>query len=395
MPKPNGRLKRKGTVPGIVAELERPSTLGLPDGEMDMDAVVGNPPYHLKGLGGGRDNPIYHLFMDLSYAASGKSSLITPGRFLFNAGQTPKDWNRKMLGDEHLKVALYEQRTDGIFPGTDIKGGVAVTYHDGRRSFGKIGTYTVFPELNSTLRKALACTDGKPMLDGIVSSQGVFRFTKGFFDERPEARALVGKGTGRKIVSKEFETLPQVFTERPTAGEDCIEIVGRLGGERVFRFVRRDYVEDNEYLERHKVLVPEANGTGAIGEALSTPITGSPITGSPITGSPITGSPITGSPMIGFTDTFIAIGSFATEAEANACMKYVKTKFARAMLGVLKATQHNTKSTWRYVPLQDFTEKSDVDWTKSVREIDLQLYEKYGLDESEIAFIESRVKEMA
>lgn len=123
------------------------------------------------------------------------------------------------------------------------------------------------------------------------------------------------------------------------------------------------------------MFVPEANGTGAIGEVLSTPLIGQPL--------------------IGHTQTFISIGSFGTESEANACMKYVKTKFARTLLGVKKVTQHNPRGTWGYVPLQDFTKKSDIDWTKSVREIDRQLYGKYGLDESEIAFIESHVKEMA
>lgn len=375
MPKLIERLKTKGAIPDIAAEIRRASTWGLSSGEIGVDAVVGNPPYQQKGLNDGdRDNPIYHLFMDLSYATSEKSSLITPGRFLFNAGQTPKDWNRRMLGDDHLKVVLYEQKTVDLFPGIDIKGGVTVTYHDGRRSFGKVGTYTVFPELNSILRKVMACTDGMPMLDGIVSSQGVFRFTKKLFDEHPEVRDVIGKGTNSKIVSKEFETLPQIFMEKPSADEVCIEIVGRLDGERVSRFVRRDYVEDNEYLGRHKVLVPEANGTGAIGEVLS--------------------APMIGAPMIGFTDTFIAIGSFAGKAEADNCMKYVKTKFARAMLGILKATQHNTKSTWRYVPLQDFTAGSDIDWSASIPEIDSRLYVKYGLDGQEREFIESRIKPM-
>ena len=65
------------------------------------------------------------------------------------------------------------------------------------------------------------------------------------------------------------------------------------------------------------------------------------------------------------------------------------------MLGTLKITQHNHKGTWVNVPLQDFTENSDIDWSKSIHDIDLQLYRKYGLDEKEIAFIESHVKEMA
>ena len=65
------------------------------------------------------------------------------------------------------------------------------------------------------------------------------------------------------------------------------------------------------------------------------------------------------------------------------------------MLGILKVTQDNKKSTWMFVPLQDFTPNSDIDWTKSIHEIDLQLYKKYGLSDEEINFIETHVKEMA
>lgn len=75
-------------------------------------------------------------------------------------------------------------------------------------------------------------------------------------------------------------------------------------------------------------------------------------------------------------------------------MSYVKTKFARVLLGVLKVTQDNDRSVWKMIPLQDFTEESDIDWTQTVEEIDRQLYAKYGLDEEEIRFIETRVKEM-
>ena len=74
---------------------------------------------------------------------------------------------------------------------------------------------------------------------------------------------------------------------------------------------------------------------------------------------------------------------------------YLKTKFFRALLGIKKVTQHCPPSVWAMIPLQDFTPASDIDWSKSIHEIDLQLYRKYGLDEKEIAFIESHVKEMA
>lgn len=65
------------------------------------------------------------------------------------------------------------------------------------------------------------------------------------------------------------------------------------------------------------------------------------------------------------------------------------------MIGVKKVTQDNPRSVWCYVPLQDFTAHSDIDWSKSVAEIDRQLYRKYDLIADEIEFIETHVKEMA
>lgn len=110
--------------------------------------------------------------------------------------------------------------------------------------------------------------------------------------------------------------------------------------------------------------------------------------------TPVIGVPVIGVPVIGHTDTFLSIGKFASAEEASACLKYVKSKFARCMLGTLKATQHNPKDTWANVPMQDFTADSDIDWSKSVEEIDAQLYAKYHLSDDEIAFIESMIKPM-
>ena len=90
----------------------------------------------------------------------------------------------------------------------------------------------------------------------------------------------------------------------------------------------------------------------------------------------------------------MSIGSFDSREEAEALLKYVKSKFARTLLGILKTTQHNPPEKWKFIPLQDFTTASDIDWSKTVSEIDQQLYTKYGLDDEEIDFIESHVKEM-
>lgn len=81
--------------------------------------------------------------------------------------------------------------------------------------------------------------------------------------------------------------------------------------------------------------------------------------------------------------------------EADAALKYVKSRFARTLLGILKVTQDNSKETWRFVSLQDFSAQSNIDWSKSVAEIDQQLYKKYDLSPDEIDFIEKMIKSMA
>lgn len=95
------------------------------------------------------------------------------------------------------------------------------------------------------------------------------------------------------------------------------------------------------------------------------------------------------------TESFISIGAFDTEVEAKYLIKYLKCRFSRKMVSILKVTQAITPEKWKYVPLQDFTRSSDIDWSKSIAKIDEQLFDKYGLDEQERNFIRTKVKAMA
>jgi len=99
------------------------------------------PPYQEETVGTS-DTPVYDRFMDASFVVSKKALLITPARFLFNAGKTPSVWNKKMLNDEHFKVLDYYPVSDKVFSNTDIKGGVAVTYRDETQKLGPIGVFT-------------------------------------------------------------------------------------------------------------------------------------------------------------------------------------------------------------------------------------------------------------
>lgn len=340
-------------------------------GKKLFDYVIGNPPYQ-EDTQGTSDKPVYYLFMDAAFHCASKVEMITPGRFLFDAGKTPSAWNLKMLNDEHFKVLKYEQDSAKVFSNTDIKGGVAVTYRDATKVFGAVGAFTPFEELNAILKKVKPFLGGMS-LDDIIVQQNRWDLNA-LYSDYPEYKSRIGSnGTEKRLTTPIFSSL-EVFSETPQQG--YIKILGLIQNKRYYRFIDKKYIESNhDNLDSYKVIIPASNGSGAIGEVLSTPLVGKPL--------------------VGYTQSFIGIGAFDTEAEAEACLKYVKSKFARTMLGILKITQHNHKGTWKYVPLQDFTPSSDIDWMQSIHEIDQQLYRKYGLDEKEIAFIETHVKEMA
>ena len=124
------------------------------DMEKKFYAVIGNPPYQ-ETVEGTSDKPIYNYFMDEAYKVSERAELITPARFLFNAGKTPKDWNRKMLDDPHLKVINYQQKSDAVFPNTDIKGGWRLPTGNLQKTLAQSGSSRHFLNCAACKRKSI------------------------------------------------------------------------------------------------------------------------------------------------------------------------------------------------------------------------------------------------
>lgn len=341
---------------------------------MKFDVVIGNPPYQEEGNGDDSSSkPIYNYFMSEAYRFADKVCFITPARFLFNAGKTPKKWNTKMLNDKHLKVAYYEQDSSNVFPNTDIKGGVAITYRDTQKNFGKIGTFTHFKELNDIIHKV--DVEEYNSLSSIYHSTDSYHFTDALHKDYPDAKSKMSKGHEYDVKSSMFVRFGEIgiFTKEKKKDDD-IKFIGVIKNVRKWRYINQEYIKEHPNLRKFKVMLPGSNGSGAIGEVLSTPLVGEPL--------------------VGHTQTFISFGAFDNREEAENLLKYIKTKFARTMLGTLKITQSNKKDTWRNVPLQNFTNNSDIDWSRSIAQIDQQLYKKYDLSEKEIAFIEEKVREM-
>ncbi len=344
---------------------------------MKFDFCIGNPPYQAnKNDGDGNKEyaaPIYHFFIDASRDIADKVEFIHPARFLFNAGSTSKTWNEQMLHDTHFKILEYESDAGKVFQNTDIKGGVAISYYDHSAEFGEIGVFTEHKEMRDILSRV-----HKPSIKSmsqIAISRTAYRLTEKLHEDYPEAISQLSNGHAYDMSTNIFDRLPQVFFDKkPSDGNIYAKIIGREKNERVMKFIRRDYINNVKNYDKYKVVIAKANGIGAFGEVLS--------------------SLFVEGPGVATTETFLSIGFFETKDEANHCLSYIKTKFFRALLGVLKKTQDVTPEKFTYIPLQSFDEQSEIEWSQPISNIDRQLYKKYGLSKEEIDFIETHVKEM-
>lgn len=335
---------------------------------MKFNAVVSNPPYQV----GVNKEPLYHHFISIGMEIGDLGTLIHPGRFLFNAGKTPKAWNQKMLNDEHFKVVKYWKKSDEVFDAVDIKGGVAVTMWDKQNVIGPIGTFVLHDELRTIQEKVESL--GEESFSKIVYSRDLYQLTELFYKENPEQEGRQSKGHRFDLGTTAFSLFPEVFSDEKPAGDGYALVVGRENDTRIGKWIKKEYLKLPDNFESYKVVVPKSNGSGHFGESLS--------------------SPFVAAPFHAQNTTFLSIGKFDSIFEAEACLKYIKTKFVRCMLGILKVTQDNPKSVWSKVPLQNFTQQSDINWDLSIPELDAALYQKYNLTQDDIDFIESNVSAM-
>jgi hypothetical protein len=327
-----------------------------------FDYVISNPPYQVPYADGTHKTiPIYPDFIEAGRSIAHTSIMIHPARFLSNAGETNKQWNKSVIESPEFSVLEHYHNSSDVFPTVDIKGGVAITmFEQGKLDGGYKDGYISTPLLTD-IKKSVWTNNTNKGMSGYVSANSPFRYND---------KALTGRTDIRPTA---FHNFAHLFSDVKRTGD--VSIVG-LGekSQRTSRYVALNIVRDNSLIKAYKVFVPKANGSGALGEIIS--------------------APMIGAPMVICTETFLTIGNFDNKTEAEHLLKYIKTKFSRVMLGILKVTQNNPRENWKFVPWQDFTSNSDIDWSKSITEIDKQLYKKYKLTAAQIKFIEASVQEM-
>lgn len=339
---------------------------------MKFKAIVGNPPYQVMdgGGNGAAAVPIYNKFVEISKTISPDYiSLIMPAKW-YGGGRGLDEFRESMLNETHIETIFDYPNPKEIFPTANISGGVCYfRWHKGynshevtfenvisgnrvsaRRVLNEFIPYDIFPRYNkatSIIHGVLGSTNYTPLSKIIAPYKpfGLRTYERGFEARREDSDLVLHTSKGIGYVER----------NSVTASVDYVNAYNVITG---------------KALSGH---LGETDENGQVKVLATTKVI---------------------APNEVCTESYIAIGKFDTDIEAINAYKYLCTKFSRFLLLQALPTLDIRKERFIFVPMQDFTASSDIDWNKSIEEIDTQLYIKYHLSDEEIAFIESMIKPM-
>lgn len=323
---------------------------------MQFDVIIGNPPYQMTGgAGGTSDSSIYHLFVEQAIQLEPSYlSMVVPSRWMAG-GRGMDEFRAQMLSCGKLSHIVDYPVSKDVFPGVEVKGGIGYFLwekaHVGQTNVTTIrGKEAIGPVLRDLSEFDVFVRD--PRAIGILHS--VQRLAE------PSITEILTGDTPFGIATN-FEG----FREKPRAGDIALHLVKQ--GKRQIGYVRKADIKKNvQLIDSWKVLTPKAGSDG--GQKIPDVVLGKPLVVAP-------GSVC--------TQTFIAF-RVADKAQAESLNAYYGTKFFRFLVSLRKITQDALKGTYTWVPQQTW----DQIWT------DAALYEKYGLDQNQIDYIEEVIKPM-
>lgn len=342
---------------------------------VEFGAVVGNPPYQ-ENDGGAQASakPIYHEFVRIGkFLMPFYETMIIPTRW-YAGGKGLDKFRKEMLSDKTVSILHDFLQPEVVFPGTNNRGGVCYFLMDSKHDAFKSLTQVFSHESSVSITLSRRT----------LQSSGIDIFIR--------------DNHGLSIINSVKETHPRAFMSDLVSSRKPFGLDGNLVKTQDFRsntigmndpimcygkskakgFIEKSLVKNNhDWICRWKVFAPYANNIGTeLNDDNQNAFVAEP------------GSVC--------TETFLVFGAELnlTEIEAKNLSIYLKTKFARFLHSLAKISQHGTRETYRFVPMEDFSSESNINWSHDLDDIDNQLFEKYGLADAERAHIRNSIKTM-
>lgn len=335
--------------------------------EMKFNAVVGNPPYQIMDGGGTGSSatPIYNKFVDLAKLLNPNNvSMIIPAKW-YTGGKGLDEFRANMLNDKQLiKLFDYEDSRD-CFPTVDIAGGVCYFLWN-KGSDNKCVVTSILGSFRNESTRYLNEHDtfirNQKVLD-IINKVKSQTFT-GFLSQTVYSRKPFG-----------IRSFQRGFPAKPGRN------ISLFGSDGITYMEEKDVPQNKEIVDKWKVIISKASAE----HAGQTDANGRKRIVSRLEVLP---------PYTICTESYLLLDIFDNEEEAQNLKKYIRTCFTRFLLASILITQNIVRDKFKFVPIQNYKNNSDIDWSQSIPDIDRQLYTKYNLSDDEIAFIEKMIKPM-
>ena len=342
--------------------------------KVKFEAIVGNPPYQEivsknegnKSLG----KQLFPLFIQLAAAFSEQYvTLITPSKWFTSEGQDGSFLKLREFAknNNHFKyIRIFSDNAD-IFDGV-LLGSINYFLYDKSYSGDTLFITDTTNQERPLFEQGLDVILPYEQMIGIVNK----------VRKHPQFESLMNYTCGRDAfgISGKKESLEKSTSSTPFPGTVAV----RCAYEQI-RYIDKNKIHKNiELVGKWKIFTSKGNGAAGTIE-FDKP-------------NAIIGKAYVAAPNTACSDSLIPIGAFDTQTEAENLAKYMATRFLRFMVGVMKTSRNITQIVYAFVPIQDFTEHSDIDWSQPIDEIDNRLFEKYKLSKPEQDFIRKVIKSM-
>ena len=325
-----------------------------------IKAIVGNPPYQVMDGGAGVSaTPVYNLFVEAAKALKPTYiSMIMPSRW-FAGGKGLDSFRETMLQDTHLACIYDFINAKDCFPNASIGGGVNYILWDSTHNGDCLIT---------TIQGNSRQSESRPLNEFPV------------FIRYNEAIHIVKKCRSDRSFASLVNTRNPFGLSSNIRGHHSgdIKLISSQGDSWL---PATDIPSTHPLLNKYKILMskvtaehagePDKNGQFKI----------------------VSRTEVIG-PKTVCTDSYLIIGESSNHKIVENEFKYISTRFARFLLMLAVSSINLSSDKFQFIPLQDFSDTREIDWSKSIAEIDAQLYAKYNLSDDEIAFIESMIKPM-